>query len=179
MSAEEEWFYNLYKKYGDEFNWMITSSDSFVKELELELGSECSLNSVSVIAKCESNDDVLFIIDGIYRIYHLTYSGKCDALRYLEFTNLSSAMKYIEKEYIENYLWKRKKIILSTPLCQFCLKECFIVIKCQSLWQYNDNTFLGKLREYRETVQKRTDRCMDSYYRELETSLKLGVWING
>lgn len=74
---------------------MSTSSDSFADELRHELGAECGLNSITAIAKCESNDDVLFLVDGIYRIYHLTYLKKADSLKYLEFSNLSEAMDYI------------------------------------------------------------------------------------
>lgn len=99
----QEWFCKLNNKYGDNFNWIITSSDTFVNELKLELGCLCSFNSISVIAKCESNDDVLFLIDGIYRIYHLTYSSNGDLPRYLEFNELSAVINYIERDYIDNY----------------------------------------------------------------------------
>lgn len=104
MMLSDKYFALFKEKYGDAFNWMCTSSDSFVDELRHELGDECGLNSITVIAKCESNDDVLFLIDGIYRIYHLTYLRKADSPKYLEFNNLSEAMDYIEKDYVENYL---------------------------------------------------------------------------
>lgn len=100
----DKYFALFEEKYGEDFNWMRTSSDSFVDELRHELGDACSFNSITVIAKCESNDDVLFLIDGIYRIYHLTYSKKVDSLKSLEFDNLSETMDYIEKDYVENYL---------------------------------------------------------------------------
>ena len=100
----DEWFCILKEKYGNDFNWMSTSSDSFVDELKLELGDGCNMDSISVIAKCESNDDVLFFVDGIYRIYHLTYSGKLELLSFLEFNTISEVINYIEKDYIENYM---------------------------------------------------------------------------
>ena len=102
--SPDKYFVMFEEKYGDDFHWLRTSSDSFVDELRQELGDECCFNSITVIAKCESNDDVLFLIDGIYRIYHLTYARTVDSLSFLEFPNLSEAMEYMEKDYIENYL---------------------------------------------------------------------------
>ena len=98
--SPDEYFAMFQEKYGNDFNWMLTSSDSFAHELE----NEHSFDSITVIAKCESNDDVLFLIDGIYRICHLTYSGKAEPLKSLEFSDLSDAMEYIEKDYVKNYL---------------------------------------------------------------------------
>ena len=98
----DKYFALFEEKYGEDFNWMRTSSESFVDELRHELGDECSFNSITVIAKCESNDDVLFLIDGIYRIYHLTYSRNVDSIKYLEFNSLSEAMDYIEKDFKVN-----------------------------------------------------------------------------
>ena len=103
MSADK-YFAIFEETYGDDFNWMRTSSDSLVEELKRELGDTCSFHSVTVLAKCESNDDVLFFIDGSYRIYHLTYAANVDSPRFLEFHQLSEAMDYIEKDYVENYL---------------------------------------------------------------------------
>ena len=104
LMSPDEYFVILEEKYGDDFNWIRTSSDSFVAELKHELGNGCSLNSITAIAKCESNDNVLFLIDRSYRIYHLTYSGKIDLPEFLEFANLSEAMDFIENDYVENYL---------------------------------------------------------------------------
>lgn len=102
MMLSDKYFALFEEKYGEDFNWMRTSSESFVDELRHELGDECSFNSITVIAKCESNDDVLFLIDGIYRIYHLTYSRNVDSIKYLEFNSLSEAMDYIEKDFKVN-----------------------------------------------------------------------------
>lgn len=96
----DEYFAGFEEKYGDDFNWLRTSSDSFANELRHELKAESSMDSITVIAKCESNDDVLFLIDGAYRIYHLTYSGKSDSPEYMEFNSLAEAMDYIENDYV-------------------------------------------------------------------------------
>lgn len=101
--SPDKYFDLFEEKYRDDFNWMCISSDSFVEELRQKLEDKRSLNPITAIAKCELNDDVLFQMDGIYRIYHLTYVRKADSLRCLEFKNLSEAMDYIEKDYVENY----------------------------------------------------------------------------
>lgn len=100
----DELFSKLYDKYGSDFNWLITSSDYFVKELKNELYAKNCFDSISVIAKCESNDNVLFCVDGHYRIYHLTYNQNCNLPEYIEFENISAVIKFIEKDYIENYM---------------------------------------------------------------------------
>ena len=98
-------FLELEEKYGDDFNWMSISSDLFVKELRLELGDECQQYPIDAIAKCCSNDDVLFKIDGNYIIYHLTYSGKKESdMSCLRFGTLTEAIKYIENDFTENYM---------------------------------------------------------------------------
>lgn len=94
----------LQEKYGDDFNWMSTSSNTFVNELRFELGDKFNFETIAVVAKCGSNDGVLFEIDGIYRIYHLTYSEKAETIRFLEFKTLNEAINYIEKDYVENYM---------------------------------------------------------------------------
>lgn len=101
----EEWFAVFDQKYGNDFNWFVLDYDStFVNELKHELGIKFANSSVSSIAKCESNDNVLFLFENVYRIYHLTYSNNSSNLSYIEFIDLDSAMKYIEKDYTENYL---------------------------------------------------------------------------
>ncbi len=106
MTAEE-WFSVFAERYGDDFNWEIIpfSKHSFVDELKKELGDKAHNTSICSIAKCYSKDDVLFLFDGKYRIYHLTYShNNLEGWpRYKEFSDLSSAMKFIEKEYVEEY----------------------------------------------------------------------------
>jgi len=84
--------------------FVLDYDSTFVNELKHELGIKFANSSISSIAKCESNDDVLFLFESVYRIYHLTYSNNSCNLSYIEFIDLNSAMKYIEKDYTENYL---------------------------------------------------------------------------
>ena len=42
--SPDKYFVLFEEKYGDDFNWMCTSSDSFVDELRRELGDKCSFN---------------------------------------------------------------------------------------------------------------------------------------
>ena len=105
----QDLFENMIDKYGDNFNWMIIpfSNKSFADELNKELGENKFTHPIYAVAKCESNDDVLFLIDeNDYRIYHLTYSkNNIEGYpRFLSFEGRESAIKYIEKEYVENYL---------------------------------------------------------------------------
>lgn len=106
MTAED-WFSIFDEKYGDDFNWTMIpfSNRYFIEELKKELGDKAHDKTIASIAKCESKDDVLFLFDGEYRIYHLTYSNNnpegwpC----YKGYSDLSSAMEFIEKEFIEEY----------------------------------------------------------------------------
>ena len=80
----EEVFSDLYDKYGEDFNWYmlpLTQADGmFVTELKNEIGEDHFLydKRIWAVAKCESNDDVLYVTDNgrnadIYYIFHLTY----------------------------------------------------------------------------------------------------------
>ena len=65
----EEVFSDLYDKYGEDFNWYmlpLTQADGmFVTELKNEIGEDHFLydKKIEVVAKCESNDDVLYVSD--------------------------------------------------------------------------------------------------------------------
>lgn len=67
-------------------------------------------SSIYAVAKCEANDDVLYVCghDGqndIYRIYHLTYThNPNDYPKYVELAGIEKVHQYIEKQYIDNYL---------------------------------------------------------------------------
>ena len=113
----EEIFCNLYEKYGEEFNWSMVpftqSKGFFVDELKKELGIDNSLfhKNVFAVAKCDSNDDVLYLIgdgsvEGIWRIYHLTYStNNSDGFPcYEEFTSRCDVGSYIEKMFVNENL---------------------------------------------------------------------------
>lgn len=104
----EEIIKTLSEKYGDEFNWFLLPADNtfFAKELKIELHSDDKFLSgeIRAVAKCESNDDVLF--QGIvsnscsWRIYHLTYAVD-NALgypKYIEFSDAQSVGEYIQEQ---------------------------------------------------------------------------------
>lgn len=108
MTAEE-YFSNLNEKYGEDFNWFMLPFTNlfYVEELNKELGERAFKQKVFSVAKCESNDDVLFLInENDYRIYHLTYSkNNLDGFpKYTSFDCLQSAIEFIEQKYVEEYL---------------------------------------------------------------------------
>lgn len=114
MTAEEM-FSDLYDKYGDDFNWHMLpfSNKSFVEELKREIGKEHFLYSEQIyaVAKCDSNDDVLFVAgnDGgkdIYYIFHLTYSKSNlpGFPKYKKFIGIEEVNSYIEQLYIVEFL---------------------------------------------------------------------------
>ena len=97
----EEMFCDLYDKYGKNFNWYMipfTQADgAFVAELNKEIGQDHFLygKKIQAVAKCESNDDVLYVVRNgigrdIYYLFHLTYSAhNADGFpRYEEFADL-------------------------------------------------------------------------------------------
>jgi hypothetical protein len=110
----EKLFDDLFNKYGDEFNWMTVplSNNSYNKQAEKEIKYGHSLygRKLIAVAKCESNDDVLYFTENngetLYIILHLTYSENQDTSypKYILFNNLCEAEKYLEKQYIEEYL---------------------------------------------------------------------------
>jgi len=107
-------FEALSNKYGSEFNWReIENGDFFLNELH----SEININSHPLyakarkaVAKCDSNDDVLFLLDDDnYAIVHLTYSkNNIDGYpTYNVFMNLSSAICHIEELFITEFFTVR------------------------------------------------------------------------
>ncbi|MGG7177176.1 hypothetical protein ACQPU1_06280 [Clostridium paraputrificum] len=99
----------LFYSYGDDFNWYILSDGkSFECELEKEISNKHPLHNISAkaIAKCESNDDVLFVLeDGRGVIVHLTYSiSNSDKYpRVKLFETLNMAIDFIINEFISEY----------------------------------------------------------------------------
>ena len=82
MTAEEA-FCDLFDKYGDEFNWSMVpfskAKGALVNELKREIGETHFLyhKTIYAVAKCDSNDDVLYACDrecgkDVYYIFHLT-----------------------------------------------------------------------------------------------------------
>ena len=112
MTAEEV-FNDLSNKYGDDFNWHILplSNKTFVAELKKEIGKEHFLynQQLRAVAKCDSNDDVLYVADNdgaIYYIFHLTYSehNAKEFPRYKSFEGIEAVKEYIEQVFITEYL---------------------------------------------------------------------------
>lgn len=111
----EEVFYDLFDKYGDDFNWhMLPSADpSFVAELKMEIGEQHPLygKPIYAVAKCDSNDDVLFLSsngqgEDCFYLAHLTYSQynapgfpKIDKI-----TGIENLKGHIEHLYVLHYL---------------------------------------------------------------------------
>ena len=106
----EEIFSDLYDKYDEDFNWYmipLTQADGvFVTELKKEIGKDHFLYSKEIweVAKCESNDDVLYVIDNgrnadSYYIFHLTYSKHNPAgfPRYEELKDVYAVKAFIEQ----------------------------------------------------------------------------------
>ena len=110
----DELFSKLEEKYGEDFNWMhmkFLGEETFLKELDKELNENHPLYKKvqAALAKCESNDDVLFLLrDDNYAIVHLTWSGSRETTSrfpyYKEFSNLQSALAHIENEFISKFL---------------------------------------------------------------------------
>lgn len=97
----------LIEKYGDDFNWWIPNNMEYLnKEIQKELviGHELKGKDLKAIAKCQSNDDVLFQGENKVYIVHLLWNkGDNTFPRYIEFLNLEQAINFIEKEYIDEY----------------------------------------------------------------------------
>jgi len=115
MTAEE--FVGLMREaYGDEFNWCLpTGTETFVRELITELGEDDPFvlnRNISLAAKCESCDDMLFCSAGedgseLWRIYHITWSRRREREGWpirRDFPDRKSALEYIRDSFTEEYL---------------------------------------------------------------------------
>jgi len=111
----EEVFCDLYEKYHDVFCWRILplSNKSFVTELKREIGQSHFLypRKIWSVAKCDSNDDVLFVTENdnkedIYYIFHLTYSDHNieGYPQYKELNGIEKVKEYLEEAYIADFL---------------------------------------------------------------------------
>lgn len=116
MTAEEV-FSDLYDKYGEELNWyMIPLSQSggaLVSELKKEIGKEHFLydKRTWAVAKCESNDEVLYVTGNgfgadIYYIFHLTYAEQNveGVPKYKELIDIYAVKEYIEQSFVKSYM---------------------------------------------------------------------------
>ena len=119
----EEIFSDLYDKYDEDLfedlknmtcfhklSYKFTEEDmdkkGTVAELNKEIGQDHFLygKKIQAVAKCESNDDVLYVIDNgrnadSYYIFHLTYSKHNPAgfLRYEELKDVYAVKAFIEQ----------------------------------------------------------------------------------
>ena len=106
----------MHDTYGDVFNWWIPpETKTFINELVTELGANDSFvlnRSISLEAKCESCDDMLFCSvgedgSGLWRIYHLTWSHCRERGGFPRRTDLpgrKAALEYIRDNFEEEYL---------------------------------------------------------------------------
>ena len=114
MTAEEV-FDDLSHKYGEDFSWHMLpfTNKTFVAELKNEIGEHHFLHNKQIyaVAKCDSNDDVLFVADNedgvdVYYIFHLTYSkvniNGCP--QYVKFKGIPEVKEYIEQSYVRDFL---------------------------------------------------------------------------
>ena len=109
MTAEKL-FSDLEEKYDDGFHWHLIplTDDYFVFELKREIGVNHFLYHTKIwaVAKCDSNDDVLFVTAGkgesevIYYLFHLTYSdSNMDGYpKYKIFVGIEKVKEYLENE---------------------------------------------------------------------------------
>lgn len=114
MTAEEI-FCDLAEKYGEDFNWHMLpfTNKTFVEELRKEIGEGHFLynEKIYAVAKCDSNDDVLFGCGrenekDVYYIFHLTWqsSNEKGFPRYEKFVGIDAVKEYVERAYILEYL---------------------------------------------------------------------------
>ena len=105
-------FENLIDKYGNDFNWheITDNGDFFSNQLKRELPKEHALYGKvkRTIAKCDSNDDVLFLlIDDTWAIVHLTYS-KSNTGNFPKakvFADIQDVIKYIEEQFLTGLIF--------------------------------------------------------------------------
>lgn len=89
---------------------LTQSNGTLVKELKKELGKGHFLfhKQIYAVAKCETNDDVLYVTAGesgtdIYYIFHLTYSKQNPAEfpKYEKFVGIYAVKEFIEQHFSE------------------------------------------------------------------------------
>lgn len=107
----------LEEKYGEEFTWYYPAEKTFhIKEAYREIGEEHALwnKELTLIAACTFCDDILFSTDDDsmpYVIIHLTYNENQKGFpKYQAFSYCEDVIKYIEDEFVLNYLCDPKLI---------------------------------------------------------------------
>ena len=96
-------FEELESKYGEDFCWfkVISKQNSFVSEAYREITEGHPLYGMKLtcLAKCEANDDVLYITEhGQFVVIHFTYS-KSNKVDYPKYKLLDTHQEL--KEYLE------------------------------------------------------------------------------
>ena len=115
-TTAEDFISRMLDTYGDGFNWCLPSeTEMFIKELITELGAEDPFvlnRRLSLEAKCESCDDMLFCSAGedgsrLWRIYHLTWAHRRERdgfPRRTDFPGIKTALEYIRDNFVNDYL---------------------------------------------------------------------------
>ena len=102
---------DLSSQYGEAFRWYILPPDQsyYVDELRKEMDAKHPLlqSAIHAIAKCEANDDVLFVCgdsgqQASYVIVHLTWQTNNTAgfPRYESFADVDSLREWLEKDMV-------------------------------------------------------------------------------
>ena len=105
----------LSNKYGEEFNWYMLpdTNKMLVSELREELGKNHPIQTENIlaVAKCASNDDVLYVIHrdnrkDTYYIFHLTYSKQSskEFPKYEKFSDILAVKEFIEQTFVKDYM---------------------------------------------------------------------------
>lgn len=120
----EEVFCDLFDQYGDDFNWHMLplTNKSFVEELKNEIGINHFLYTERIwaVAKCDSNDDVLYLSGrdeggkDIYYVFHLTWqkSNENGYPKYKKMIGIKAVKEYMEiciSQNISKTNWKNRR----------------------------------------------------------------------
>lgn len=138
-----------FDSYDETFTWIIPGDNEKIN-LKNQLVKETRDNphlhikkydadKILTLAKHREKNDVLFLLpDGSCTIAHLSFDSKSDedALHFVFFSNCSSAVKYILKQYRTEYLGE-KDIVLSskdkTEIILFAIQFCLFFFLPKSL----------------------------------------------
>lgn len=103
----ENLFDELTRKYSKDFNWSYIpyTNKYFIEEARREIkeGHPLYWEIMYSTIKCDSNDDVMYVISGErYVIIHLTYSKNLNSSypHFILFQNPEDAFTYIENKYL-------------------------------------------------------------------------------
>ncbi|PJI09386.1 MULTISPECIES: hypothetical protein [Clostridium] len=107
----EDLFDELARKYSEDFNWSFIpyTNKYFIEEAKREIKEGHPLYGEIMYStiKCDSNDDVMYVIsEERYVIIHLTYSKNIDNSypHFILLPNVEEALIYIENKYLKEYM---------------------------------------------------------------------------